>query len=115
LDKKKLGEGSYGSVCKATNISTKVLLLAIIFHLELGVGWGRWFFGFPMVLFWGAVVSDGFRLVEGHSGGEDHLEVSDEEFGALQAGNCAFLRPGPGGGGMEGGTLHEKPHRGFTN
>lgn len=35
---------------------------------------------------------DGFRLVEGHSGGEDHLEVSDEEFGALQAGNCTFLR-----------------------
>ena len=25
LDKKKLGEGSYGSVCKATNISTKAI------------------------------------------------------------------------------------------
>ena len=56
---------------------------AIIFHQEPRVG---------SVVFLVSPWLDGFRLVEGHSGGEDHLEVSDEEFGALQAGNCAFLR-----------------------
>ena len=79
LDKKKLGEGSYGSVCKATNISTKAC------HLHLRVGW------FFHVFFFCGVSEHG--KIGGHSGGEDHLEVSDEEFGALQAGNCAFLRP----------------------
>lgn len=68
-DKKKLGEGSYGSVSKATNISTKAIRKNA--HR-------MWFF-------YGRLWRVGC-LPPGHPCGEDHFQSTDEEHRALQAG-----------------------------
>ena len=87
-DKKKLGEGSYGSVSKATNISTKVRDFDIEWFALICINMQKHQNNSKNICNLMQFVYRWICTLEypGHPSSQDHLQIPDEEHRTLQAG-----------------------------